>query len=64
MFYVNDEFFGQEYLTEQFELFESIAALGQPEGRRYAICSEEPAVVLALCLYLKQRGGSFYPLLR
>ncbi|WP_232312871.1 hypothetical protein [Enterovibrio coralii] len=62
MFYVNDAFFSKEYLAEQYEKFESIAALSQPEGKRFAVCCDEPAIVIALCLFLKEKGGSFYPI--
>ncbi|MFL7010759.1 AMP-binding protein [Enterovibrio norvegicus] len=62
MIFVNDAFYGHEYFCDAYEAFKADPILGDCAGKRFAICSEDPAYVLSVCLYLRQHGGSFYPI--
>lgn len=61
MIYVNDDFYGHDFFEKCHDMFRAHPQLGECKGKRFAVCSEDPAYLLALCLYLKQNGGSFYP---
>lgn len=62
MIYVNDDFFSHEFFERSNEAFRSHPELGSCAGKRFAVCTEDPAYLLAVCLYLKANGGSFYPI--
>ncbi|WP_028024572.1 AMP-binding protein [Enterovibrio calviensis] len=62
MIFVNDKFYGHEYFYDAYEAFKADPILGDCVGKRFAVCSDDPAYVLSVCLYLRQHGGSFYPI--
>ncbi|MGF1770441.1 AMP-binding protein [Enterovibrio makurazakiensis] len=62
MIFVNDEFYGHEYFHDAYETFKADPILGDCAGKRFAICSGDSAYVLSVCLYLREHGGSFYPI--
>ncbi|PSW11051.1 acyl-CoA synthase [Photobacterium sanctipauli] len=62
MIYVNDAYFGEAFFAERFQAFSRHEVLANCKGKRIALCSSNPAYILALCLYLKEHGGSFYPI--
>jgi fatty-acyl-CoA synthase len=62
MMCVNDTYFGQQYFDRCYRLFDQHSVLRRCESARIAVCSSDTAFCLALCLYVKARGGSVYPL--
>ncbi|HEX5657590.1 MAG TPA: AMP-binding protein, partial [Polyangiales bacterium] len=60
MIYVNDVHHDQPYFERCFASFDRHPALRAAE--RIAVCSPDTAFCLALTLYVKQRGGTIYPL--
>lgn len=59
MFFINDDFFDQAYLETQHQAFN---ALNLSSGSRIAVCLEDTALWLALCLYLKSIDASVMPI--
>ncbi|MFC3152742.1 AMP-binding protein [Litoribrevibacter euphylliae] len=59
MFFINDDFFDQTYVTTQHQSFE---ALHLKASSRIAVCLEDNAQWLALCLYLKSINASVMPI--
>jgi len=62
MLCVDDIHFGKDYFERCFARFEGHAVLGRPEGLRVAVRLADPAFWIALCCYMKERGGSVFPL--
>lgn len=61
MLYIDDTFYPQAALQQQFAHFAGIAQLQQP-GRRIAYCLPDTFVGLALCLYARERQLSVLPI--
>jgi acyl-CoA synthetase (AMP-forming)/AMP-acid ligase II len=61
MIYVNDEFYSNDYFTARFAVFEQLALFKDCRGQRLAICLEDTAEWIALCLFIKYKGGSVFP---
>lgn len=62
MIHVNDDHFDRSYFERCFARFDQHPVLGRCERERIAVCVNDAALSLALCLYVKERGGSIYPL--
>lgn len=63
MIYVNDDYIDSAFFSQCFQIFSAHPQLKDCAGKRVAVCLQNPAQLLALCLYLKRYGGSFYPIL-
>lgn len=59
---VDDHSFDRRYLEICFSIFEGHPILGRCEGKRIAVRVTDLAFWIALCLYLKERGGAVLPL--
>ncbi len=59
MFFVNDDYFDQDYLAQQQPTFEQLTLSSES---RIAVCLEDTALWLALCLYLKSINASVMPI--
>ena len=62
MFYINDDFYDNAYIQRCFQQFDGNAHIGQCEGKRFTVCLQDTALWIALCLYIKTKGGSVFPL--
>ena len=62
MIYVNDAFYSFEEIERLHRQFEQIPALRDCQGQRYGVCLPDPVEWITLCLYLKARGGSAFPM--
>ena len=62
MFYVNDQFYTVADIEKQYEIFESLSHLRECNNRRLAICTDDIFQYIALCLYIRQKGGSVVPI--
>lgn len=62
MFYVNDQFYAVEDIEKQFEIYESLPHLRECNNRRLAICTDDTFQYIALCLYIREKGGSVVPI--
>jgi fatty-acyl-CoA synthase len=60
MFYINDDFYTNDYLQQTHGEFERLDVLNH--GNRLAVCLEDSAQWLSLCLYIKAHGGSVLPI--
>ncbi|GAB3377912.1 AMP-binding protein [Spongiibacter taiwanensis] len=62
MFYVDDNYCDRDAVAAWQRAFAEHAILGDCRGRRFAACIGDAALWLSLCLYLRERGGSVFPL--
>ncbi len=59
---VNDTLYDRSYFDERRAAYERLPLLANSTGRRLAICLEDPAEWLSLCLFLRERGASVAPI--
>ena len=62
MLYIDDTRFDRDDFERWFERFARHEVLSACANKRIAVCIGEPVFWLALCLYIKRRGGSVFPL--
>ncbi|MFF6014678.1 AMP-binding protein [Lysinibacillus fusiformis] len=62
MFYVNDQFYTVEDIEKQFDIYERLPHLKECNNRRLAICTDDIFQYIALCLYIREKGGSVVPI--
>ncbi|WP_025115211.1 AMP-binding protein [Lysinibacillus fusiformis] len=62
MFYVNDQFYTVEDIEKQFDIYERLPHLKECNNRRLAICTDDSFQYIALCLYIREKGGSVVPI--
>lgn len=62
MIHVDDEVYNQEYFNILFARFAAHPVLSQCSGRRLAVCLTDTALWIALCLFIKENGGTVFPL--
>ena len=62
MFYINDDFYGTDYLAKCHQEFKLSSALDNCTNKRLAVCLEDSAQWLALCLFIKEQNGSVMPI--
>lgn len=62
MLYVDDQHFPASYFEQAETAFRSSDALSGSRGKRVAVCLDDPALLIALCLYCRKEGISFFPL--
>ena len=62
MLTINDQHFDAAYFSQKHAEFAQIPALSAPKGKRFALCIQDPAEMIALILYLKQHEASCFPL--
>ena len=62
MIYLDDQLLTKKELNTLYQAFEINNILADSENSRYTICTGDTAVLIALCLYMKEKGGSIFPL--
>lgn len=62
MIHVDDEEHNQEYFNILFARFAAHPMLSQCAGRRLAVCLKDTALWIGLCLFIKENGGTVFPL--
>ncbi|MDZ5710725.1 AMP-binding protein [Jeotgalibacillus haloalkalitolerans] len=62
MLYIDDQFYSQADLDKRFEIFRGMPELRENEGKRIAVCLDDPFEWIALCLFMKQSGGTVMPI--
>jgi fatty-acyl-CoA synthase len=62
MFFVNDRYYKVDDLEEQYRAFENIPQIRDCENRRIAVCMPDAVQWIALCLYIRSKGGSVFPI--
>lgn len=62
MIQVDDHSYDQEYFQSRFAQFDADPVLSGCAGRRLAVCLQDTALWIALCLYIKEKGGTVFPL--
>lgn len=62
MLAINDATLDRAYFDARFAEFARLPHLKHSTGRRYAVCMPDAERWLALCLYLRDNGGSVVPL--
>lgn len=62
MIYVNDDHYSREYFSARFAYYDTLPFLHHCQGQRLAVCLTDTAEWIALCLFIKQKGGSVFPI--
>lgn len=62
MIHVDDQSYDQGYFKNRFAQFDAHPVLSGCTGRRLAVCLQDTALWIALCLYIKEKGGTVFPL--
>lgn len=62
MLYVDDQHFSRAYFEQAEATFRSCDAFAGSRGKRVAACLDDPALLIALCLYCKKEDMSVFPL--
>jgi len=62
MLEIDETSYERSHFDARYEALATYPGLERCAGRRYAACLTEPAEWIALCLYLRERGGSVLPL--
>jgi len=62
MIYVNDQFYDPRYFQNCYERFDAHPLLFESGRYRIAVRLQDPALWIALCLYVKGKGGTVFPL--
>ncbi len=62
MIYVDDSFFDKKFFDSCYDAFDQHSVISQCKGRRIAVCMSNISVWIALCLYIKEKGGAVFPL--
>jgi len=62
MIYVNDRLYDLQYFQNCYERFNAHPVLLESGRQRIAVLLQDPALWIALCLYVKAKGGTVFPL--
>lgn len=62
MLYVDDNYYGRSYFDRCFSLFDAHPVLGRSTPDRLAVRLADPALWLALCFFMRERGKTVFPL--
>lgn len=62
MFYINDTTYTENDVKSLYQSFERMPLLQNPSSKRVAYCTTSLIEGLALCLYMKEKGGSVVPI--
>tara|TARA_B100000809_G_C15116950_1_gene522826 strand:+ start:811 stop:2067 length:1257 start_codon:yes stop_codon:yes gene_type:complete len=62
MIYLDDQLLTQKDFNSLYTAFEINTILANSDNIRFTICTTDTAVLIALCLYMKNKGGSAFPL--
>ncbi len=62
MIHVNDQAFEQAYFESRHAEFAAHPVLSRCAGRRLAVCLQDTALWIALCLFIKKNSGTVFPL--
>ena len=62
MIHVDDQAFEQGYFESRFAEFAAHPVLSRCSGHRLAVCLKDTALWIALCLFIKENGGTVFPL--
>lgn len=62
MIHVDDQAHDRGYFESRFAQFDTYPVLSGCTGRRLAVCLQDTALWIALCLYIQKKGGTVFPL--
>lgn len=62
MIHVDDQTHDRGYFESRFAQFDTYPVLSGCTGRRLAVCLQDTALWIALCLYIQKRNGTVFPL--
>ena len=62
MLYVNDSFYSADDYSQHFQAFDKLQLFNGDQPARIAVCLEDNALWLALCLYMKSQQASVMPI--
>ena len=62
MIYVNDDHYSRDFFTARFDYYDTLPVLRDCAGQRLAVCLTDTAEWIALCLFIKQKKGSVFPI--
>lgn len=62
MIHVDDQAHDQGYFESRFAQFDTYPVLSGCAGRRLAVCLQDTALWIALCLYIQKKSGTVFPL--
>lgn len=62
MIHVDDQAYDRGYFEGRFAQFDAHPVLSTSTERRLAVCVQDTALWIALCLYIKQKSGTVFPL--
>ncbi|MFZ3590528.1 AMP-binding protein [Bacillus sp. DJP31] len=62
MYFVNDQYYTLDEIERQYNVFENIPYLRDCKNRRLAVCMPDVFHWLALCLFVRKKGGSIVPI--
>lgn len=62
MFFVNDDYYTLDELERQYTVFENIPHLKDCQNLRLAVCMSNVFQWIALCLFVRNKGGSIVPI--
>lgn len=62
MLYVDDSYYESQYFELRYQQFDQHPVLSQCSNKRIAVCLQDVALWISLCLYIKSKGGSVFPM--
>ncbi|MFT4175133.1 MAG: AMP-binding protein [Luteolibacter sp.] len=62
MIHVDETFYDRRYFENRFARFDAHPILSGCTGKRLAVCLQDTSLWIALCLYIKEKGGTVFPL--
>ena len=62
MIYVNDAHYSRDFFSARFAYYDTLPVLHDCAGKRLAVCLTDTAEWIALCLFIKQKKGSVFPI--
>ena len=62
MIYVNDDHYSRDFFNARFAYYETLPVLRNCAGQRLAVCLTDTAEWIALCLFIREKQGSVFPI--
>ncbi len=62
MLIVNDDYFSKNFFDACYQAFDASPIFSNSKGKRFTVCIKSAPIWVALCFYLKEKGGSIFPL--
>lgn len=62
MIHVDDQAYDRDYFESRFAQFDAHPVISACAGHRLAVCLQNTALWIALCLYIKEKAGTVFPL--